>query len=156
MQRSTLWHVDAAGAAAGGEQDTGGGGGGEREEGKVSGGISLAVFVSQVQEMKNENERGEEEEECKEHLSLKAAVAAITDGKLIIYLCKFVILGRGWNKGERRRAFEYVAHMHAHTRRMSKVSITAECPDGESESQLISGFTWSLFHLELVHESKMK
>lgn len=34
--------------------------------------------------------------ECKGHLSLEvaaAAAAAISDGKLIIYLCKFVILG---------------------------------------------------------------
>lgn len=110
--------------------------------GKVSGGISLAVFVSQVQEMKNENEKGEEEEKCKEHLSLEAAAAAISEGKLIIYLRKFVILGSGWNTGE-RRAFEYVAHahMHTHTRRMSKVQISAECPDRESKSRLISGFT---------------
>lgn len=106
--------------------------------------------------MKNENEKGEEEEKYKEHLSLEAAAAAISDGKLIIYLRKFVILGSGWNTGERRRAFEYVAHVHTHTRRMSKVQISAECPDRESKSRLISGFTLNLFQLELVHVSKMK
>lgn len=108
--------------------------------------------------MKNGNEKGEEEEKYKEHLSLEAAAAAISDGKLIIYLRKFVILGSGWNTGERRRAFEYVAHahVHTHTRRMSKVQISAGCPDRESKSLLISGFTLNLFQLELVHMSKMK
>lgn len=60
--------------------------------------------------------RGGEEEEYKEHLSLQAAAATLSDEK-IIYLCKFVISGRG-----EERSFEYVAlaHTHTHTCRMSK------------------------------------
>lgn len=36
--------------------------------------------------------------ECKGHLSLEVAAAAISDGKLIIYLCKFAILGERLEK----------------------------------------------------------
>lgn len=78
-------------AAAVGGQDTGGG---QRWGLGALRGISLTVFVSEVQEMKNINEKGEKEKEYKEHLSLEAAVAAISDEK-IIYLCKCVISGRG-------------------------------------------------------------
>lgn len=39
--------------------------------------------------------------ECKGHLSLEVAGAAVPDGKLIIYLCKFVILGGRLEKKRR-------------------------------------------------------